>query len=109
VGDWRSVSTSAAGAYTDLVTLALFVEFLKTVGSGDKAKLDAFFAAHPESTQQAAWLNSHPIPASYAGVDYFGVHAVRVSRPKRAVAPMTGTNVIFMVRDPLRTEFRPRT
>jgi catalase len=98
------------GAYTDLVmisapmffvkTPALFVEFLKTVGSGDKAKLDAFFAAHPESTQQAAWLNSHPIPASYAGVDYFGVHAVRVSRPKRAVAPMTGTNVIFMVRDP---------
>jgi catalase len=73
------------GAYTDLVmisapiffvkTPALFVEFLKTVGSGDKAKLDAFFAAHPESTQQAAWLNSHPIPASYAGVDYFGVHA----------------------------------
>ena len=73
------------GAFTDLVmisapvffvtTPALFVEFLKTVGSGDKAKIDAFFAAHPESTQQAAWLNSHPIPASYAGVGYFGVHA----------------------------------
>jgi catalase len=73
------------GAYTDLVmisapmffvrTPALFVEFLKTVASGDKAKLDAFFAAHPESTKQAAWLNSHPIPASYGGVDYFGVHA----------------------------------
>ncbi len=73
------------GAFTDLVmisapvffvqTPALFVEFLKTVGSGDKAKLDAFFAAHPESMRQAAWLNSHPIPASYAGVDYFGVHA----------------------------------
>src|SRR5262245_62842142 len=68
------------GAYPDLVmisapiffvkTPALFVEFIKTVASGDKAKLDAFFAAHPESTQQAAWLNSHPIPASYAGVDY---------------------------------------
>ena len=73
------------GAFTDLVTIsapvffvttpALFVEFLQTVGSGDKAKLDAFFAAHPESTRQAAWLNSHPVPASYAGVDYFGVHA----------------------------------
>ena len=73
------------GAFTDLVmisapvffvqTPALFVEFLQTVGSGDKAKLDAFFAAHPESTRQAAWLNSHPVPASYAGVDYFGVHA----------------------------------
>ena len=74
-----------SGAYTDLVmisapmffvkTPALFVEFLKTVASGDKAKLDAFFAAHPESTLQAAWLNSHPIPASYGGVDYIGVHA----------------------------------
>ena len=73
------------GAVTDLVmisapmffvqTPALFVEFLQTVGSGDKAKLDAFFAAHPESTRQAGWLNSHPVPASYAGVDYFGVHA----------------------------------
>ncbi len=73
------------GAFTDLVmisapvffvqTPALFVEFLQTVGSGDKAKLDAFFAAHPESTRQAAWLNSHPVPASYAGVNYCGVHA----------------------------------
>ena len=73
------------GAFTDLVlisapvffvtTPALFVEFLQTVGSGDKAKLDAFFAVHPESTRQAAWLNSHPVPASYAGVGYFGVHA----------------------------------
>jgi catalase len=73
------------GASTDLVmisapmffvqTPALFVEFLQTVGSGDKAKLDAFFAAHPESTRQAAWLNSHPVPASYAGVGYWGVHA----------------------------------
>ena len=46
------------GATTDLVmisapvffvqTPALFVEFLQTVASKDKAKLDAFFAAHPE-------------------------------------------------------------
>lgn len=73
------------GASTDLVmisapvffvqTPALFVEFLQTVGSGDKAKLDAFFAAHPESTRQAAWLNGHAVPASYAGVGYWGVHA----------------------------------
>jgi len=73
------------GANTDLVTISapvffantpeLFVEFLKTVASGDKDKLNAFFAAHPESTHQNAWLMSHPVPASYAGVDYFGVHA----------------------------------
>ena len=80
------------GATTDLVmisapvffvqTPALFVEFLQTIGSGDKAKLDAFFVAHPESTRQAAWLNSHPIPASYAGVDYWGVHGFTFTNAK---------------------------
>jgi catalase len=73
------------GAVTDLVmisapvffapTPALFVELLSTVKTGDKEKIGAFFAAHPEATRQKAWLMSHPIPASYAGVDYFGVHA----------------------------------
>jgi catalase len=73
------------GAFSDIVlisapvffvkTPALFVEFLQTVGSGDKDKLNAFFQAHPESTRQNAWLMSHPVPASYAGVDYWAVHA----------------------------------
>ena len=73
------------GASTDIVTISapvffvqtpeLFVEFLKTIGSGDQDKIKAFFAAHPESTRQNAWLISHPVPASYAGVDYWGVHA----------------------------------
>lgn len=80
------------GAATDLVMISapvffakspeLFVEFLQTVGSGDKDKLDAFFEAHPESTRQAAWLNSHPIPASYGGVDYWGVHAFTFTNAK---------------------------
>ena len=70
------------GASTDIVTISapvffvqtpeLFVEFLKTIGSGDQDKIKAFFAAHPESTRQNAWLISHPVPASYAGVDYCG-------------------------------------
>jgi catalase len=65
------------GVNTDLVTISapvfnaktpqLFVELLKTVASGDKDKLNAFFAAHPESTRQNAWLMSHPVPASYPG------------------------------------------
>jgi catalase len=73
------------GANTDLVTISapmffaqtpeLFVGLLQAVGSGDQAKIKAFFDAHPESARQAAWLNSHPVPASYAGVDYWGVHA----------------------------------
>ena len=67
-------------------TPALFVEFLKTIGSGDKAKIEAFFAAHPESTRQKAWLNSHPVPASYAGVDYWGVHGFTFTNAKGETA-----------------------
>jgi catalase len=72
------------GAASDLVmisapvffaqTPALFLELLQTLASGDKDKLKAFFEAHPESTRQNAWLTSHPVPASYAGVGYWGVH-----------------------------------
>jgi catalase len=72
-------------ANTDLVTISapmffvqtpeLFVQFLQAAGSGDKDKLKAFLDAHPESTRQGAWLNAHPVPASYAGVNYWGVHA----------------------------------
>ena len=93
---WRSEFDLGGGTTTDLVmisapmffvqTPALFVEFLQTVGSGDKAKLDAFFAAHPESTRQAGWLNSHAIPASYAGVDYWGVHAFTFTNAKGETA-----------------------
>ncbi len=72
-------------ASTDIVTISapvffaktpeLFVEFLKAVGSGDQDTIKAFFGAHPEATRQNAWLTSHPVPASYAGVGYWGVHA----------------------------------
>ena len=64
------------GVNTDLVTISapvfnaktpeLFVELLKTVASGDKDKLNAFFAAHPESTRQNAWLMSIAIGISVA-------------------------------------------
>ncbi len=73
------------GATTDLVTIsapvffaktpALFVGLLQAVGSGDQDKIKAFFTAHPEATRQNAWLMSHPVPASFATVDYWGVHA----------------------------------
>ena len=36
----------------------------------------------PSSTRQAAWLNGHPIPASYAGVGYWGVHSFTFTNAK---------------------------
>jgi catalase len=73
------------GANTDLVMLSApvflakttkdFYDLLTALASGDKDKVAAYFAAHPESKNQANWLNARPVPASFAGVDYWGVHA----------------------------------
>ncbi|MEZ5827306.1 MAG: catalase family peroxidase [Hyphomicrobiales bacterium] len=73
------------GANTDLVMISApvflaktpkdFFDLLMAIASGDQDKVGAYFAAHPESKNQAAWLNARPVPASYAGVDYWGVHA----------------------------------
>jgi catalase len=73
------------GANTDLVMISApvflaktpkdFFDLLTAIASGDQNKIGAYFAAHPESKNQATWLNARPVPASFAGVDYFGVHA----------------------------------
>ena len=44
-------------------------------GKPDAEKIRAFQAANPETGRQAAWLNARPVPASYAGADYWAVHA----------------------------------
>lgn len=53
---------------------AKFLEFLQTVATKDQTKIDAFFKANPESTNQGTWLKARPVPASYAAVSYHGVH-----------------------------------
>lgn len=44
-------------------------------GKPDPAKVKAFVDANPETTGQAKYLASKPIPASYAATPYWGVHA----------------------------------
>lgn len=51
-------------------------------GKPDAEKIKAFGAANPETTRQAAWLTARPVPASYAGVDYWGVHAYTLTDAK---------------------------
>jgi catalase len=41
----------------------------------DPEKIKAFSAANPETTRQGAWINARPVPASFAGTDYWGVQA----------------------------------
>lgn len=44
-------------------------------GKPDADKIKAFSTDNPETTRQAAWINARPVPASYAGVDYWGIQA----------------------------------
>ncbi|HEY8564697.1 MAG TPA: catalase family peroxidase [Beijerinckiaceae bacterium] len=51
-------------------------------GKVDPEKIAAFARANPETTRQAAWLNARPVPASFAGVDYWGVQAYTLTNAK---------------------------
>ena len=51
-------------------------------GKPDADKIKAFTAANPETTRQAAWLNARPVPASWAGVDYWAVHAYTLTNAR---------------------------
>ncbi|WP_232540215.1 catalase family peroxidase [Azohydromonas aeria] len=46
-------------------------------GKPDPARVKAHADAHPEARAQADWLASHGVPASFAAVNYWGVHAFR--------------------------------
>jgi catalase len=85
------------GSNTDMVMLQApvfvarnpddFLALLKAVAPGpegrpDGEKVAAYFKAHPESTVQGEWLKARPVPASYAGVTYWGVHTFTLTNAK---------------------------
>lgn len=43
-------------------------------GKPDAAKIKEFTDANPETTNQGRWLASKPVPASWVGVSYWGIH-----------------------------------
>ncbi len=44
-------------------------------GKPDMKKIGAFSAANPETLHQANYIAAHPLPGSFAGTTYWGVHA----------------------------------
>lgn len=48
----------------------------------DAAKVKAFVEANPEVMIQSRWLASQPVPASYASVNYWGVHGFAFTNSK---------------------------
>jgi catalase len=70
-----------------------FLELLKAIASGpggkeDQEKITAFFKANPDSARQGAWLNAHPVPASFATSDYWGVHTFALINAKGERQPI---------------------
>jgi catalase len=53
-------------------------------GKPDPEKIKAFAEANPDTKRQGAYLASKPVPASYAGVNYWGIHAYTVTNAEGA-------------------------
>lgn len=51
-------------------------------GKPDAAKIKAFSDANPETTNQGKWLAARPVPGSYVGANYWGVHAYTLTNAK---------------------------
>lgn len=93
------------GAASDLVLVNAPIHFAQTPeqmigffaaraagpdGKPDPAKVKAFSEANPVTTKQTAFIAARPLPASYAGVNYWGVHAFPLENADGAM-----TNVKF--------------
>ncbi|HXO72931.1 MAG TPA: catalase, partial [Bradyrhizobium sp.] len=51
-------------------------------GKVDMAKVRAFSAANPETLRQADYIAARPLPGSFAGTTYWGVHAFPATNAK---------------------------
>lgn len=85
------------GARTDMVTITLprffvrnpddFLEFTRSrkpdpeTGQPDMAKIGTFLEAHPEALPAIQHALSQPAPASYAQLEYHGIHAFKWIAP----------------------------
>lgn len=125
------------GTRTDLVALTLpqffvrtaedFLEFTRArrpdpdTGQPDLAKLGAFLEAHPEALPPIQYALSQQAPASYAQLDYNGIHAFRwISpdgesrwtrfsfRPLAGVAALSDEDAQAQPHDYLQDEIRKR-
>ncbi len=125
------------GSRTDLVAITLprffvrnaddFLEFTRArkpdpqTGQPDMAKLGAFLENHPEALPAIQYALSQPAPASYAQLEYHGIHAfkwiaadgserwVRFSfRPRAGVAGLSDEEAKERSPDYLQDEIRTR-
>jgi catalase len=66
----------------DQMLAFLAARILGPDGKPDWQKVEAFSASNPETLHQAAYIAAHPLPASFAGTTYWGVHAFPATNSK---------------------------
>jgi catalase len=66
----------------DQMLAFLAVRILRPDGRPDRAKVEAFSASNPETLHQAGYIAAHPLPTSFAGTTYWGVHAFPATNSK---------------------------
>jgi catalase len=125
------------GTTTDVVSLSLPAFFTRTpedllafnearradpaTGQPDLAKVGAFLAEHPETGAAVTAAITHPIPATYAALEYHALHSFGFVdaagvrrwgryhwRPEATDAPLTDEDAAGRADDYLRTELEER-
>jgi catalase len=86
-----------AGQRSELFTQSAPVHFARTLdqmlaflgvripgpdGEPDWEEVETFSAGNPETLHQADYIAAHPLPASFAGTTYWGVHAFPATNSK---------------------------
>lgn len=69
----------AAANGQDFLDLLLAVGPDPATGKPDPARLEQYLKSHAAPGRQRAWLDAHPVFASYATTPWFGIHAFRFS------------------------------
>ncbi len=72
----------AAANPQDFLDLLLAVGPDPATGKPDPAKLPAYLKTHAAPGRQRAWLDAHPVFASYATTPWYGIHAFAFSNAK---------------------------
>ena len=85
-GDRSDILTQSAPVHFAR-TLEQMLAFLKARAPGpngkpDTMKVRAFSAANPETLHQANYTAAHPLPPSFAGTTYWGVHCFPATNSK---------------------------
>ena len=72
----------AAANPQDFLDLLLAVGPDASTGKPDPERLSGYLKTHPAPGRQRAWLDAHPVFASYATTPWFGIHAFAFTNAK---------------------------